>query len=67
MTSSLKQFKARALVHPLVKKAYDALAVEFAFIDQVLKARAASGVTQSSILRQRTPKNRKINALRDRN
>lgn len=49
MTSSLKRFKARALARPEVKKAYDELADEFAFIDEVLKARAASGLTQAEL------------------
>jgi len=44
MTSTLKQFKARALARPKVKKAYDDLAEEFAFLDEVLKARAESGL-----------------------
>jgi len=44
MTSTLKQFKARALARPKVKKAYDDLAEEFAFLDEVLKARAQSGL-----------------------
>ena len=49
MASSLKQFKARALKRPGVKKAYDGLAEEFAFLDQVLKARAESGLTQAAV------------------
>ena len=49
MTSTFKQFKARALARPEVKKAYDKLAEEFAFIDEVLKARAASGLTQAEL------------------
>jgi len=49
MPSTLKQFKARALARPDVKKAYDALAEEFSFIDEVLKARTASGLTQSEL------------------
>jgi hypothetical protein len=40
MTSTLKQFKARAFARPKVKSAYDDLAEEFAFLDEVLKARA---------------------------
>ena len=40
MTSSLKQFKRRALARPEVRAAYDASAEEFAFLDEVLKARA---------------------------
>ena len=32
-----------------MKKAYDALAEEFAFLDEVLEARAASGLTQAQV------------------
>ncbi len=49
MNSSLKQFKARALARTDVKKAYDELAEEFSFIGEVLKARAASGLTQAEL------------------
>ena len=49
MTSTLKQFKARALARPEVRKAYDELTGEFAFLDEVLKARVASGLTQAEV------------------
>ena len=49
MASTLKQFKARALTRPEVKKAYDELAEEFTFLDEFLKARAASGLTQAQV------------------
>ncbi len=49
MTSTFKHFKARALACSDVKKAYDELAEEFSFIDEVLKARAASGLTQAEL------------------
>ena len=49
MTSTLKQFKARAFARPGVKKAYDDLAEEFAFLDEVLKARAEAGLTQAEV------------------
>ena len=49
MTSTLKQFKSRALARPDVKKAYDDLAEEFAFLDEVLKARAGSVLTQAEV------------------
>jgi transcriptional regulator with XRE-family HTH domain len=52
MTSSLKQFKKRALARPEVKKAYDELAEEFAFLDQVLKARTESGFTQAEVAKR---------------
>ena len=49
MVSSFKKFKAKALSRPEVRKAYDELAGEFAFLDEVLKARAASGLTQAEV------------------
>jgi len=58
MSSSLQRFKRRALAKRGVKEAYDALEDEFAFLDEVLKARAESGevaervgTTQSAIAR----------------
>ena len=49
MASSLTQFTTRALSRPEVRKAYEALDDEFAFLDEVLKARAASGLTQAEV------------------
>ena len=49
MAGNLKQFKARALARTDVKKAYDDLAEEFAFLDEVLKARTESGLTQAEV------------------
>ena len=49
MTSTFKQFKAQALARPNVRKAYDQLAEEFSFIDEVLKARISSGLTQAEL------------------
>ena len=49
MTNTLKQFKARSLARPDVRKAYDELSEEFSFIDEVLKARTASGLTQAEL------------------
>jgi transcriptional regulator with XRE-family HTH domain len=49
MASSFKKFKSRALARPAIRRAYDALAEEFAFLDEVLKARAASGLTQAQV------------------
>lgn len=49
MASTLSKFKARALALPDVQKTYDALAEEFAFLDEVLKARTASGLTQAEV------------------
>jgi transcriptional regulator with XRE-family HTH domain len=47
--STLKQFKRRALARPEVKAAYDASADEFAFLDEVLRARTESGLTQAEV------------------
>ena len=49
MSSSLQRFKRQALASPGVKEAYDALEDEFAFLDEVLKARAESGLTQAEV------------------
>jgi transcriptional regulator with XRE-family HTH domain len=49
MARTLKQFKARALTRPGVRKAYDDLAEEFAVLDEVLKARAESGLSQAQV------------------
>jgi transcriptional regulator with XRE-family HTH domain len=49
MASTLKRFKARALARPGVAKAYAQLDEEFAFLDEVLKARAAAGLTQAQV------------------
>ncbi len=49
MTSTLKRFKTHALARPGVKKAYKELDEEFAFLDEVLKARAEAGLTQAEV------------------
>ena len=49
MERTLKQFKTRALSKPEVRAAYDQLADEFAFLDEVLKARTTSGLTQAEV------------------
>ena len=49
MASSFKQFRARALARQDVKKVYDDLAEEFAFLDEVFKARSESGLTQAGV------------------
>lgn len=52
MSSSLKQFKRKAFERPSVKSAYDDLAQEFEFLDEVLKARAESGLTQAEVAKR---------------
>ncbi len=49
MTRTLKAFRARALSNPRVKQEYDRLESEFAYLDEVLKARAAAGLTQADV------------------
>lgn len=49
MASNLGKFRERALKRPEVAEAYGELAEEFAFLDEVLRARAESGLTQSEV------------------
>ncbi len=49
MISSLRQFRRRAFARLDVKAAYHDLAEEFAFLDEVLRARAESGLTQAEV------------------
>ena len=49
MQKSLKAFKARALARPDVRFEYDQLTDEFAFLDEILKARAESGMSQAEV------------------
>lgn len=49
MRKGLKSFKARALARASVRREYDKLAEEFGFLDEVLRARAASGLTQAEV------------------
>jgi transcriptional regulator with XRE-family HTH domain len=49
MRNTLKAFKGRALARADVRREYDALAEEFELLDEILKARAASGLTQAQV------------------
>ena len=49
MRKGLKQFKSRALARPDVRREYDRIAEEFEFLDEVLKARAAVGLSQAEV------------------
>ena len=49
MPDSLQQFKNKALAKPGVRAAYDELAEEFAFLDEVLTARTKPGLTQAEV------------------
>ena len=52
MGKNLKEFKSRALARPAVKREYDRIAEEFEFLDEILKARAASGLSQAEVAAQ---------------
>ena len=50
MPSTFKQFKDKALAKPAVKAAYDGLEEdEYGFLEEVLKARKKSGLTQAEL------------------
>lgn len=52
MRNSLKAFKARALARPEVRREYARLGDEFAFLDEILKARAAAGLSQAEVAKR---------------
>lgn len=49
MSSSLKKLKREALTRPGVRQAYAELADEFSFLEEILRARAESGLTQAEV------------------
>ena len=49
MRNTLKDFKARALARPDVRREYEGLEEEFEILDEILKARAEAGVTQAEL------------------
>ena len=49
MADALGRFRRKAFERPGVNAAYDALADEFAFLDEVLRARAEAGLTQAEV------------------
>lgn len=49
MPSSFKKFKEKVLAKPAVKRAYEELDEEFAFLSEVLKARQKAGLTQAEV------------------
>ena len=49
MSKDLRRFKARALARPKIKREYDRLGEEFEFLDEILKARAAAGLSQADV------------------
>ena len=63
MPSNLQQFKKKAFAKPGGRAAYDALAEEFAFLDEVLEAHAQAKTTQGEAA-DGTSRNRKRYDLR---
>ena len=59
MKTTLSRFRSRALRNPAVRKAYDGLEDEFAFLDEVLRARARSGLTQADVAARVTRRSRR--------
>jgi transcriptional regulator with XRE-family HTH domain len=49
MKTTLARFRARALRRVAVRKAYESLDEEFAFLDEVLRARVRAGLTQAEV------------------
>ena len=49
MRNTLKDFKARALARPDVRREYEGLKEEFEILDEILKARAKAGLTQAEL------------------
>jgi ribosome-binding protein aMBF1 (putative translation factor) len=49
MSNALQKFKRKAMAKPAVRLAYEALEDEFSYLDELLKARAASGLSQSEV------------------
>lgn len=49
MRNTLKAFKARSLARPDVRRKYEGLRGEFEILDEILKARAESGLTQAEL------------------
>lgn len=49
MRNTLKDFKARALARPDVRREYEGLKEEFEILDEILKARAEAGLTQAEL------------------
>ena len=49
MSRTLKQFRTRALTRPDVRHEYDRIGEEFEFLDEILRARAAAGLTQADV------------------
>lgn len=49
MTIPLKEFMAKSLADPEVKREYDALEQEFAIASELIRARARAGLSQAEL------------------
>lgn len=49
MTIPLKEFMAKSLANPDVKREYDALEQEFAIAAELIRARAGAGLSQAEL------------------
>jgi len=49
MRNNLKDFKARALARPDVRREHEGLKEEFEILDEILKARSEAGLTQAEL------------------
>jgi ribosome-binding protein aMBF1 (putative translation factor) len=49
MTIPLKEFMARSLANPDVKREFDALEQEFAIASELIRARARAGLSQAEL------------------
>ncbi len=52
MTIPLKEFMARSLADPDVKREFDALEQEFAIASELIKARARAGLSQEELAKR---------------
>ena len=52
MSKALKSFKSRAFARSDVRREYDALDEEFRLLDEILKARTESGLTQAQVAKR---------------
>jgi ribosome-binding protein aMBF1 (putative translation factor) len=52
MTIPLEELKARLLANPEVRKEYDALAPEFEFSAELLRARLRAGLSQTELAKR---------------
>jgi transcriptional regulator with XRE-family HTH domain len=52
LTIKYKDFRAKLLSDPVVRRAYDALAPEFELVGELIAARARAGLTQAQLAKR---------------